>query len=70
MTNDEKPSYLDENLTEMDKQSGQTRLPQPEQEGNDQGKQTEKPYPGGSEEDRSDRNFERPDEFGDGDRRS
>lgn len=64
---DEKPSYLDENLTEQDKKSGQTRLPQP----NEAGEVTEKgkdPYPG--QEDRSDKSFERPDEFGDGDRRS
>lgn len=68
MDDSEKPSYLDENLTEMDKKSGQTRLPQPEPEGNDQGKLAEKPYPG--DEHRDDKNFERPDEFGDGDRRS
>jgi len=55
---EEKPSYLDENLTEEEKESGRTRLPMPKEE----------PYPG--EENRADRNFERPDEFGDGDRRS
>lgn len=63
----EKPSYLDENLSDEEKQ-GHTRIPSPEQEGNGQGKSAEQPYPG--EEDRSDRNYERPDEFGDGDRRS
>lgn len=64
----EKPSYLDENLSEREKQSGQTRIPTPEREGNGEGKTTEQPYPG--EEQRNDRDFERPDEFGDGDRRS
>lgn len=68
MANSEKPSYMDENLTEKDKESGQTRLPQPEQEGNRQEKRAEKPYPG--DEHRDDKDFERPDEFGDGDRRS
>lgn len=66
----EKPSYLDENLSDSEKQSGQTRVPSPEQEGEGRGKSAEAPYPGTAEEDRSDRNFERPDEFGDGDRRS
>lgn len=55
---EKKPSYLDENLTEEEKERGRTRLPTPKEE----------PYPG--EENRADRNFERPDEFGDGDRRS
>ena len=61
-TNDK--SYLDENLTDEEKRSGKTRLPQP----NEEGELREEPYPG--KEDRSDKNFERPDEFGDGDRRS
>ena len=56
--NKEKPSYLDENLSEAEKQ-GQTRVPAPEQEGNGQGKAREKTM-----------NPDRPDEFGDGDRRS
>ena len=66
----DKPSYLDENLSEQEKQSGQTRVPMPNEEGEGDLKSdaTEQPYPG--TEDRSDRNFERPDEFGDGDRRS
>lgn len=63
-----KKSYLDENLSEREKDSGRTRLPLPEQEGDGQGKQAEQPYPG--REDRSSSDFERPDEFGDGDRRS
>lgn len=63
----EKPSYLDENLDENEKH-GQTRVPSPEREGEGQGKSAEQPYPG--QEERNDRNFERPDEFGDGDRRS
>lgn len=63
----EKPSYLDENLSDEEKES-HTRLPMPEQEGEGHGKSAEQPYPG--EEQRNDRNFERPDEFGDGDRRS
>ena len=67
MADNERPSYLDENLTEKDKESDQTRLPQPEQEGGE-GKRAEKPYPG--DEHRNDKDFERPDEFGDGDRRS
>jgi hypothetical protein len=64
----DKPSYLDENLSEGEKQNGQTRIPSPEREGEGHGKSAEQPYPG--EEGRNDRNFERPDEFGDGDRRS
>jgi hypothetical protein len=59
MADKENPSYLDENLTEQEKKSG--RLRQPNQV-------DEKPYPG--EENRADKNYERPDEFGDGDRRS
>jgi DNA-binding protein H-NS len=54
----EQPSYLDENLTEQEKQ-GQTRVPAPEQEGTAEGKSKEKTM-----------NPDRPDEFGDGDRRS
>jgi hypothetical protein len=54
----DKPSYLDENLSESEKQ-GQTRVPAPEQEGNGDGKSREKAM-----------NPDRPDEFGDGDRRS
>lgn len=64
------PSYLDENLSEGEKERGRTRLPMPEEEGRGDGKSAEAPYPGDRNEDRSDRNFERPDEFGDGDRRS
>lgn len=56
---DKEKSYEDENLTDEEKDSG--RLRQPNQA-------EEQPYPG--KENRSDRNFERPDEFGDGDRRS
>lgn len=56
----EKPSYLDENLTESEKQDGRTRVPSPEQEGEGKGK-----TPGEKV-----MNPQRPDEFGDGDRRS
>jgi hypothetical protein len=59
MADESKPSYLDENLSEEEKKEGQTRLPMPNEEGN---------YPG--KENRADKDFERPDEFGDGDRRS
>jgi len=52
-------SYLDENLSEREKKSGRTRLPGPETEGEGRGKETQRPM-----------NPERPDEFGDGDRRS
>lgn len=52
-------SYLDENLTDEEKEGGHTRLPQPEEEGWGRGKRAEQPM-----------NPERPDEFGDGDRRS
>lgn len=52
-------SYLDENLTDEEKESGRTRLPQPEEKGRGEGKRAERPM-----------NPERPDEFGDGDRRS
>ena len=55
---DRTPSYLDENLSESEKQ-GQTRVPAPEQEGAGEGKATGKTM-----------NPQRPDEFGDGDRRS
>ena len=55
----EKPSYLDENLEDGEHRSGHTRLPLPEREGEGTGKERDEPaYP------------ERPDEFGDGDRRS
>lgn len=64
----EKPRYLDENLSDDEQRGGQTRLPSPEREGEGRGKSAEQPYPG--EEKRNDRSFERPDEFGDGDRRS
>jgi hypothetical protein len=63
-----KEGYLDENLSTHEKDSGRTRLPMPEEEGRGEGKQAERPYPG--PEDRSSPDFERPDEFGDGDRRS
>ena len=63
----EKPSYLDENPSEGEKRTGKTRLPAPHEEGK-AGMQREDPYPG--KENRADSDFERPDEFGDGDRRS
>ncbi|HYC49794.1 MAG TPA: hypothetical protein VEB19_01670 [Gemmatimonadaceae bacterium] len=63
-----KDGYLDENLSEHEKESGRTRLPMPEEEGRGEGKRAEQPYPG--REDRSSSDYERPDEFGDGDRRS
>ena len=72
----EKPSYLDENLSRDEKESGRTRQPMPadegegEEDGEGAGKSAEAPYPGDRNEDRSDKDFERPDEFGDGDRRS
>jgi hypothetical protein len=66
MADKDKPSYNDENLTEQDKKSGQTRLPQPNEESPVTDR--EDPYPG--RENRADESFERPDEFGDGDRRS
>lgn len=59
--------YLDKNATQQEKKSGRTRLPMPN-EGGEVTKKPEDPYPG--KEDRSDSSFERPDEFGDGDRRS
>jgi hypothetical protein len=62
-----KRSYLDENLSEREKDSGRTRLPMPE-DGSGEEQKAEQPYPG--REDRSSSDFERPDEFGDGDRRS
>lgn len=55
----EKPSYLDENLSDEEKKSGHTRLPMPEEEGRSEGKEAQQPM-----------NPDRPDEFGDGDRRS
>jgi hypothetical protein len=63
---EEKPSYLDENVSEAEKRIGQTRLPQPNEESTIT--ERERPYPG--PENRADEDFERPDEFGDGDRRS
>ena len=62
------PSYLDENLSDEEKESGRTRLPAPEEEGRGSGQSAEQPYPGS--ERRDDADYERPDEFGDGDRRS
>ena len=53
--------YLDENLSEEEKESGRTRLPAPERDGNGNGKRASEPET---------QNPERPDEFGDGDRRS
>lgn len=61
---DNKPSYVDENKTEQEKEGGRTRIPTR----NEEAQKSEDPYPG--EENRADKNFERPDEFGDGDRRS
>ena len=61
MAQENERSYEDENLSEQEKESG--RLRQPNQE-----EKLEQPYPGN--ENRADKNFERPDEFGDGDRRS
>lgn len=59
---DEK-NHLDEAPSEREKENGRLRQPNQAEENAD-----EKPYPG--DENRADRNFERPDEFGDGDRRS
>jgi len=59
MPDEQKPSYLDENLNEREKESGRTRLPLPETEGTGEGKEGQKT-----------KNPDRPDEFGDGDRRS
>jgi hypothetical protein len=59
MTDEKNPSYLDENLSEREKNSGRTRFPTPEEEGNGDGKKTGETM-----------NPKRPDEFGDGDRRS
>lgn len=64
------PGYPNERPSEHEKESERTRLPMPEEEGRGDGKSAEAPYPGDRNEDRSDRSFERPDEFGDGDRRS
>jgi len=63
MADKEKPSYLDENISEREKESGRLRQP-------NQAEEREQPYPGSRDENRADKNFERPDEFGDGDRRS
>ncbi|HJQ21824.1 MAG TPA: hypothetical protein VJ867_15850 [Gemmatimonadaceae bacterium] len=54
-------SYLDENLSEREKDSGRTRFPLPEEEGH-----------GGRDGVKNGEtlNPDRPDEFGDGDRRS
>jgi hypothetical protein len=54
----EKPSYLDENLTEKDREEVRTRVPTPEQEGSGRGKDPRPMSP------------KRPDDAGDGDRRS
>lgn len=62
----EQPSYMDENLTEREKQGGRTRQPSSAEPA--EGADAEQPYPG--EEHRDRKHFERPDEFGDGDRRS
>jgi hypothetical protein len=53
--------YLDENLTDKEKESGRTRLPMPEEEGTGSGKKAKEP---------ATTNPDRSDEFGDGDRRS
>lgn len=53
--------YLDENLTERERESGRTRIPAPEEEGEGRGKAANP---------RHTTNPDRPDEFGDGDRRS
>jgi hypothetical protein len=55
-----KPGYLDDNLGREEKESRRTRIPSPEQEGSGEGKDGE----------RAPMNPDRPDEFGDGDRRS
>jgi hypothetical protein len=52
-------SYEDENLSDREKDSGRTRLPMPEEEDEAKGKQGADTL-----------NPDRPDEFGDGDRRS
>jgi hypothetical protein len=57
---DQQKSYLDENLTEKEKEGGRTRLPTPETQKEGSGKES-KPQT---------LNPDRPDEFGDGDRRS
>jgi hypothetical protein len=56
---DQEKSYDDENLSEEEKKDGWLRQPNQAEE---------QPYPG--KENRADKSFERPDEFGDGDRRS
>jgi hypothetical protein len=60
---EKKERYLDENLTQKEKESGRTRLPLPETEGMGSGV-------GKKVDERVTTNPDRPDEFGDGDRRS
>jgi hypothetical protein len=60
MAEEKKERYLDENLTDEEKESGRTRLPTPNEEAKGAGKDA-KPHT---------MNPDRPDEFGDGDRRS
>jgi hypothetical protein len=64
MADEQKPSYEDENLSSDEKESGRTRLPLPNEEGNAIGREGKAPTP------REILNPDRPDEFGDGDRRS
>ena len=52
--NEEKPSYLDENLTEAEKRTGQTRLPQP----NEESKITERERPLAGRENQADQDRE------------
>jgi hypothetical protein len=61
MAEEKRERYLDENLSDEEKESGRTRLPMPETEGTGSGKQGKT---------RETTNPDRPDEFGDGDRRS
>lgn len=61
-------SYMDENLSEQEKDSGRTRLPAPETEGNG-GEKSAAPVPTEDKESET-LNPQRDDEFGDGDRRS
>ena len=65
--NDKKPSYGDANLSLPVKKVGEKRLLMPNKEGAPT-QRPEDPYPG--RENRAHGDFERPDEFGDGDRRS
>jgi hypothetical protein len=60
MDDDKSLWYDDENLTDEEKESGRTRVPEPNEEGKGAGKDA-KPHT---------TNPDRPDEFGDGDRRS